>query len=888
MTYDGYQALIKQLEAYAQKHPGAYRARVALLTCLGYASLALVLGVIGAGIAGGLWALAESSRGAGVVLGKLLIGLGALSLLVLRALWVRLSSPTGIALTRQDAPELFELLDRLRRALKAPAVRRVLLTSDFTAAVVQIPRLGFLGWCRNDLVLGLPLMQVLSPPQLDAVVALEFGHLSRAHGGMAGWIYRVRITWDRLVGAMHAHRRWGAILFERFLGWYVPYFNAYSFVLAREQEYEADAQAARLAGSIPAREALVTLAVVGRFLDRSFWPALDRLTVKQATPPKSPLEDLARTVKTGMPPDDARRWLKEEMSRLTGYADTHPSLKDRLAALAKESKRTGDPWDLETWPHLRGVPRVTASDYYLGEIQREFRRRLEAEWVAARADEWKARHEAAQVGQRRLLALAQKVVVSPLSVEEQWEQARWAEELRGEGEALPLLESLLTTSPNHARANFALGRILLDRSEARGMALIERAMGQAPDLIQPGCRLIADFQSRRGNEPDLHRYLRRTDEQAERLGRAEAQSQTLRPTDRLVPHGLSAAAVVALRSQLPHYPRVAEAYLVRRVMPDCPELPFYVLAVVPLVRWYERRNDKIIAMLTEELTAAITPPRHTSLFVLHGSVKRGMVKALRRVHQARIFTRTTRAHTPPNTLAKPRPAWLSSGRKTARRLAVAGALSVGVCAVVTFHHHPSPNCGDPSVRAHWVPEGQGFVYLVPLGDFPDRSVQALTDYYRHKYDVTIDRLPRLALADGLRDPQRGQVMGQRLLARVQQQYGDLVADSHATLIALTADDIYLENQEWPFAFNTRSVRPRVAVVSTARLDPGFWETHLPHGDWFGLDATDRAIARCRLQKLVTRNLGVLHFQQPFNDDPASPLVSSLVGLDDLDRAAEEF
>ena len=109
MTYDGYQALIKQLDAYAQKHPRAYQARVALLTLLGYASLVLVLGVIGAGIAGGLWALAEGSRGTGVVLGTLLIGLGALSLLVLRALWVRLSSPTGIALTKQDAPELFEI-----------------------------------------------------------------------------------------------------------------------------------------------------------------------------------------------------------------------------------------------------------------------------------------------------------------------------------------------------------------------------------------------------------------------------------------------------------------------------------------------------------------------------------------------------------------------------------------------------------------------------------------------------------------------------------------------------------------------------------------------------------------------------------------------------------
>jgi predicted Zn-dependent protease len=131
-------------------------------------------------------------------------------------------------------------------------------------------------------------------------------------------------------------------------------------------------------------------------------------------------------------------------------------------------------------------------------------------------------------------------------------------------------------------------------------------------------------------------------------------------------------------------------------------------------------------------------------------------------------------------------------------------------------------------------------------------------------------------------------MGQRLLAQVQQQYADLASDPQATVIGLATEDLYLETQDWAFAFNARSVRPRVAVVSAARLDPGFWPSHVPHQDWFGLDAADRTIAQCRLQKLVTRNLGVLHFQQAFNDDPKSPLASALLGVDDLDAMREDF
>jgi Zn-dependent protease with chaperone function/predicted Zn-dependent protease len=848
----------------------------------------LILGLVGASVTGLLWTFGQGSRGAGFILGKLLLAMGVFSLIILRALWVRFPPPTGVAVTVREVPELFGLLNRLRKAHRAPRCHRVLLTADFNASVVQIPRLGCLGWFRNYLVVGLPLMEVLSPPQFEAVVAHELGHLSRAHGRFAGWIYRVRQTLGRLVGTLRAHHHWGAVLFERFLAWYVPYFNAYSFVLAREQEYEADAQAARLAGSIPAREVLVTVSVVGRFLERSFWPSLYRLAVKQATPPESPLGDLARAFKTGMPPDDTRRWLKEEMSRLTGYADTHPALKDRLAALTKESRRSGDPRDLTTWPHLRGAPRVTALDHYLEDRQRDYRAELDAQWAAQMASEWRARHESAQEGQRRLLTLAQKGLSTPLTVEEQWEQARWAEELRGEGEAVPLLNSLLATAPHHAQANLALGRILLDRGDARGIALIERAMAKAPDLVLPGCQLFADFQSRQGNEPDIHRYLRRADEQAERLGRAESRSQTLQPSDQLIPHGLSLAMMVGLRTLLAQQARVDEAYLVRRLMPDCPEVPFYVLAIVPRVRWSEWWDETKTAQLAEQLAAGLQTPPHTSLFILEGAFKRRMVKRLRLVHDARIFSRRARPRAPWPVRPGATPAWRVNVRQRAPRLAWGGTAAVVACAALTVHHHPTANCGDPSVRASRVPEAQGFVYVVPIGEFPPETIESLTAYYRRKYGVPIDALPSLPIEAGLRDVQRSQLMGQRLLAQVRQRYADLVADSQATVIGLTMDDLYLENQEWAFAFNARAIRPRVAVVSAARLDPALATTHIPHRDWFGLDAADRVIAQCRLHKLVTRNLALLHFQQPFSDDPKSPLASSLLGLDDLDDAREEF
>src|SRR5262249_54354082 len=112
---------------------------------------------------------------------KLILLPGALLVVVLRSLWVRLEPPAGEVLRRREAPGLFTRVEQLCRRLRAPRVHRVIVTEDFNAAVTQVPRLGVLGWHRNYLLLGLPLLKCLTVEQLEAVLAHELGHLSGGH-----------------------------------------------------------------------------------------------------------------------------------------------------------------------------------------------------------------------------------------------------------------------------------------------------------------------------------------------------------------------------------------------------------------------------------------------------------------------------------------------------------------------------------------------------------------------------------------------------------------------------------------------------------------------------------------------------------------------------------
>ncbi len=281
MNQDQFDTLVKNLEDYAQRHPAGYKIRVGLLAALGYAYIFLVL----AALIAVLWLLIYVS-----VANFIIFKFGWLVLVfvwvILRSLWVRLPPPEGLALRREDAPLLFKMVEEASTALQSPQPQHILLTEDFNAAVVQVPRLGLLGWQANYLIVGLPLMQALSPEQFRAVIAHELGHLSGNHGRFFGWIYRVRLTWIQLLLRMQQENR-RADVFEIFLKWYAPYFNAYSFVFARAQEYEADKSAARIAGTETAAQALITLEVKGKFLESKFWTDILRGADSQEMPPET-------------------------------------------------------------------------------------------------------------------------------------------------------------------------------------------------------------------------------------------------------------------------------------------------------------------------------------------------------------------------------------------------------------------------------------------------------------------------------------------------------------------------------------------------------------------------------------------------------------------------
>ena len=619
MSTEAWDLLVRRLEVKARQRPRAYRLRVAALAALGYAFIGGALLVAAGGLVGTLFLMTRHPLAV-----KLLFVFGPLAWVILRALPVKLEPPTGIELFHRDAPELFALIEQLRKKVSAPRVHRLLVDGELNASVAQVPRFGWFGPARNYLVVGLPLLQALDPDEFRAVVAHELGHVSRRHGRFSAWVYRIRETWGRILTSLEQNGHWGAGVFRRFFRWYVPYFSAFSFVLAREHEYEADRAAAEAAGAETAATALARLDLFSRYLGESYWPAIYREAEHARRPSARPLVALTDALRSAGTGDEVGRFVGAALAERTGTADTHPSLTDRLtslevaptAAVNRAAKPTSE----------------SAADRFLGSFHGDLAERLDAEWRDAIGEWWEDEHRQLRAARARLAELDGSP--DQRAPDALLEHAQLVEHFRGDDDALPLYRGVLEREAENAVANFAVGRMLLEHADEAGLRYLDLAANADREAIVPACRLAAAFLAERERIAEADQYLAQAAARLDALDDAYEERHTLREREKLGPAELPAEVVEDLVRQLAAYPQVKHAYFAKRVFAHLDdEFPSYVLGVKLRIVGRRLPKESQIQRLANELRIPV------EFFVINLDQAGKLKKRIRKVENARIYTR---------------------------------------------------------------------------------------------------------------------------------------------------------------------------------------------------------------------------------------------------------
>lgn len=562
MTQEKFDQMVSELETKYRNRHGALVRRAVLFAVLGYAGLALAL-LLSAALCAAMIALIVLKPGFVTIKVGLVLGIpaGIVTLAVLKGVWVRLNAPEGLPVTRQDSPKLFAMIDGISREAGGVNFQQVLLTDDLNAAVVQVPRLGIFGWYKTYLLLGLPLMDAMSPDEFKAVVAHEFAHLSHQDGRLGSWIYRLRSSWVRVMDSLAEQGAPRPLM--AFVDWFWPRFNASAFVLSRSQEYQADAFAAKVTSPQASASGLQRLAVESRRLSSYFWDGVGRETSSRPTPPDDVFHRMQAFLGTEPDRGLATRWLAGALAMATDTADTHPGLTERLKALGV----TANPQELPPLPEKR------ASDEWLeSATSKHARDRFSQMWSNGVSPHWQEAHREKQALKEQLEALD---AARPDSA---WKRLALRSQLDGPASIQPDLIGFLMEQPDHALANYFRGRYLAEEDDDRGIPHLEKAAAK-PDLTFDALDSIAGLYARTGRTAEIAPLGRRAEAHQAKMKFAMEERNTPTLRDQFLPAELSPDERESLLAAIRCHPEVRGAWVVTKAMKHFPEWPSYFLAL---------------------------------------------------------------------------------------------------------------------------------------------------------------------------------------------------------------------------------------------------------------------------------------------------------------------
>ncbi|AFY69678.1 peptidase M48 Ste24p [Thalassoporum mexicanum PCC 7367] len=619
---------VEQLEQFAQQNPSGYKLRVALLAVLGYAYIATIAVLL----LSLLWFLRNLIVGPGAsVSSDITLMIFLIVVVVLGIAGVGIYNPTGVEIKRDQAPQLFIAIDEICSKLNTPPVHRVILEDNLNAGMLQFPRLGVLGWEENFLFIGLPLMQVNSVDQLRSVLAHEIAHLAGSHSRFSNWIHHLRTIWSE------HNKKSRSPLLTPFFKWYLPFFNAYTYVLSRANEYEADRHAGQITGSEHDAQSLVNLYLYTYHLQRIFWRNIYAQAKDWREPPKDLFTRMLQSLRQPLPTEKAQIWLDLALTGQTDADDTHPALAERLAAH-------------NYIPQIPEPLTTTAAEYYLGSELPAIAAKFDQRFQKSTIPLWQQLHATAKQRASRLERFKTKAETNSFSIDELWLYAELVGKLHQEKQALQLWQNLLERQPNHAHANYHVGKILLEQGDEAGVALMEQAIALSYHYAVSGSELLLKFYRQLEQSDRATYYLQQYKEQCQKFEITAKARLTIKEEDQFLPHQLSEFMQRQLHEHLALYPEIARAYLVQKQPQLLPEQPLYLLVLVRRIarslqspqstdlqssdpRVSFDRYDQLVAILSQ----TIDFPAELKIEVLAETQSQKLWQMIKRVDQSLLY-----------------------------------------------------------------------------------------------------------------------------------------------------------------------------------------------------------------------------------------------------------
>ena len=404
--------------------------------------------------------------------------------------------PAGRPVTSQDAPRLIQLVTELCAELHLTTIHRIRVTREFELSLVRTPKSGFPFRTINTLIIGLPLMQCLTPVQFRSAVHRELVHLSGPVTRPGRWFYFARQKWTQYQNSYQSDFSIPTLIMRIFFSWYAPLYRFYSKKAARHEELYADDQAFNTIKDNGFVDMLTAVMLGHRFLEQEYWPSLNIKAYKYHTPPYMPYSCLEIHFRNKLLPRIAQQWIDESL-QTKPTTSTMPDFYSRINKL--------DVWNV-ILPH---TSEESAASYFLDDSCDTIIDQMDQVWFKSQQYKWQQRFKKGQLERNKLKELKLQASQGMLSDIKTWEYIQLIGKYVERHEAILLYKKLLDIQHKDSRIYFEIGRGLISCMDAGGIQVLEQSMTLDKRHTVAACNMITQFYVQTGKSRFAQPYRRR-------------------------------------------------------------------------------------------------------------------------------------------------------------------------------------------------------------------------------------------------------------------------------------------------------------------------------------------------------------------------------------------
>ena len=466
----------------------------------------------------------------------------------------------SVRVDREVAGRLYALVEETARALGARPPSTISIAMSFESTVVP-------GRDGYDLVLGIGLLETLSPSHLRALLATV----------VARWF-----TGDRLTArAFQCAARWSAVL-----TWGIESANAggangaaviaagYLKLLDFEavgSQREAHAREAARAIAEPRalESALARAWIYASYAEDVLWPTLIARHAGNEQPPDG-ISQLRAMCRAGLPPEEWDRWRNRAAAELK---------------LPLEAIEVND----------GAVVHARASDLVDNALL--LTRAFDQAWRIAIAQTWSDVHRLAHADETELVELEERAAERELTDPEVWRGLELIEGRQGAQAALPHLLQWVDTHPSDAHGLFHAGRVALSLNDERAPALLERSGSLDVRFVAEAIRLTVVSLRSQGHEEEAANAAERYDEAITELQGSMTQRAKVATRAPLLPHELRPHEVTQAVEHLRRFSMVESASIARVQTSILVTIPLILIGVRFKRGWLWWNTEKVRGVL---------------------------------------------------------------------------------------------------------------------------------------------------------------------------------------------------------------------------------------------------------------------------------------------------